>query len=193
MLSLIESEVFSLGKDTKQKIITLTLQEIAAGNYATLSLRKISKKIGLTTGAFYKHFSNKTQLLTVAANQLNSDLVGEVRQTDILKQQEPEKSLIALGKFLIGKIEHDKASMDFLFFETKSSYETLIATSPLFSVTIEIIDKIIKNQKKEELAGKIFYREWSFILGYGLLLKNNVTPYDDQFFENTVLTLLYEA
>lgn len=182
-----------MGKDTKQKIITLTLQEIAAGNYTTLSLRKISKKMGLTTGAFYKHFTNKDQLLTVAAKQLNANLVKEVQQADILKQQEPEQSLISLGKFLMEKIEHEATSMDFLFFETQSTYETLTTTSPLFNLTMEIINKIVKKQQKKEPADKIFYREWSFILGYGLLLKNNVTSYDEQFFENTVLALLHEV
>lgn len=182
-----------MGKDTKQKIITLTLQEIADGNFTTLSLRSLSKKMGLTTGAFYKHFTNKDQLLTVAAKQLNADLVEEIQQTGILKWEEPERSLIALGKFLMKKIEHDTASMDFLFFETQNSYETLSETSPLFSVTMQIINKIVKKQTRSKLAEKVFYREWSFILGYGLLLKNNVISYDEQLFESTVLTLLHEV
>lgn len=182
-----------MGKDTKQKIITLTLQEIAAGHYATLSLRKLAKQVGLTTGAFYRHFANKDQLLTMVSRQLNINLVQEINQEGILKQEKPEEMLIALGKFLMKKIEQGAASMDFLFFQTKSSYETLTATSPLFKLTVQVVKQIIEEYQSSEQPEKIFYREWSFILGYGLLLKNNVTSYNESFFENTVLKLLNEG
>uniref|UniRef100_UPI00263231EE TetR/AcrR family transcriptional regulator n=1 Tax=uncultured Lactobacillus sp. TaxID=153152 RepID=UPI00263231EE len=47
---------------TEQDLIEKTVNVIDQNGYQDLSLRKLTKMIGLTTGAFYKHFESKDDL-----------------------------------------------------------------------------------------------------------------------------------
>lgn len=47
---------------TEEKIINQTIHLIDTSGYQNLSLRKLTKELGLTTGAFYRHFKDKNEL-----------------------------------------------------------------------------------------------------------------------------------
>ena len=47
---------------TEEKIINQTVHLIDTNGYQNLSLRKLTKELGLTTGAFYRHFKDKNEL-----------------------------------------------------------------------------------------------------------------------------------
>ena len=49
-------------RNVRQRIINLAIKQIRTAGYQSISLRKLMSKLHLTTGAFYKHFRNKSEL-----------------------------------------------------------------------------------------------------------------------------------
>lgn len=47
----------------ENRIIKAAVPLISEGNYASLSIREICQKIGITTGQFYRHYKSKNDLL----------------------------------------------------------------------------------------------------------------------------------
>ena len=45
--------------DTEDRIIAATIATITKRSSAAISLRQLAQHVGLTTGAFYKHFASK--------------------------------------------------------------------------------------------------------------------------------------
>ena len=49
--------------DTDQRILSAAIQLIHDEGENSISLRRLATMVGVTTGAFYKHYASKEQLL----------------------------------------------------------------------------------------------------------------------------------
>ena len=53
------------------------LRIIASKGIASLSTRRLAEEVGLSTGAIFKHFPTKAELVAAAAAQLFDDLIDD--------------------------------------------------------------------------------------------------------------------
>ena len=64
--------------NTQDSLISRTIIVIDKYGYEDLSLRRLTGTLGLTTGAFYKHFKNKNDLYEKVAIELSKNFVNSI-------------------------------------------------------------------------------------------------------------------
>ena len=64
------------GKETERRILNAALDLMRDRGFDKVSIRDICKEAGITTGAFYHHFSSKEALLESGFAPLDDDMAG---------------------------------------------------------------------------------------------------------------------
>ncbi|GLB47521.1 TetR family transcriptional regulator [Philodulcilactobacillus myokoensis] len=185
-----------MDKDSiRQQIIDLTVQKIRTNGSAEISLRKITKELGITTGAFYKHFKNKSELFMMATKKLSKQVYEQIYPDIKDYQKQPHSSLMNLGKDIIYLFNSSNHVMSFLFFNNAAldSYRDarIGAEMPFLSITKSIIAAALKTDDTV-LINTTFIQLWSFILGYGMLVSKQVVKIDEKLMNDTLRKLLEE-
>lgn len=175
--------------NTENKLIQRTIKLISQQGYQNLSLRHLTNAIGLTTGAFYKHFATKDELLKKTARQLSTDFISKV---PLRKSQNPKKQLLIIAKYLCCAVVKQPNLIDFLFFSpvVSEAYRSKNSNYSFLNKVRELVEEI--NSNKNISNQKLFLQVWSFIQGYAYLIKNHVTHYDAQLVEETLNKFLGE-
>ena len=83
--------------NTQDKLVGKTITVIDKYGYQNLSLRKLTATLGLTTGAFYKHFKSKDALYEKVAIELSRNFIDKISLPDNATAQ--EKLLIIAKNF----------------------------------------------------------------------------------------------
>ncbi len=78
------SKIMKRSEETEKKIIQAALEIFVRNGYHGTSVDAITKKIGLTKGALYSHFSSKGELLLRIIEEFKSRFIGGM--TDALEQ-----------------------------------------------------------------------------------------------------------
>lgn len=167
---------------TEEKIIDQTINLIELNGYQNLSLRKLTKNLGLTTGAFYKHFKSKDELFQKVVMKLSKDFIEHVplNETSSSRQQ-----LLTIAKYICQSTTKHPHEMDFLFYQFSPIKLYPDAVQYPF---LNKIKTLIANLNSSSIIidQDLFIQLWSFIQGYALLIKNGITCYDEQLVENTL-------
>ncbi len=172
--------------NTENKIIQETISLIDHQGYQSLSLRKLTKSLGLTTGAFYKHFSSKEDLFRQTAQQLSQEFVDSLTVDNKISS---ETQLLQIADKLYTEFRIHPQRMDFLFFNPAIKY----AYSEEDSHQFQLLDKVkglIKDLSLDSDQNNLFIQVWSFIQGYTYLINNGITKYDANLVKNTLHRLL---
>ena len=166
---------------TEVKIIQQTIAVIDDEGYKTLSLRKLTKSLNLTTGAFYKHFLSKEDLFQQTAQQLSKDFIQSVNLNDT---DSAETQLLQIADKFCREIKLHPQRMDFLFFNPAINfvYSNQGTSQFQFLEKVKSLIKEIDPSREQEL----FLQIWSFIQGYAYLINNNVTNYDANLVKRTL-------
>lgn len=82
----------------RQVIIDATLALVEEGGFENVNLREVARRAGVSTGAPFRHFPNKTALLTAVAEEamqfFRNEIVTEMKK---LKDPDPLASFRAIG------------------------------------------------------------------------------------------------
>lgn len=182
-----------LKNQTKQNIINLTIKLIDDNGYTNISLRKLVLKLGLTTGSFYKHFSTKNELWLEVTRDL-SQQIANTASKNIDLGMTPEQNIVALAVSFLEQYQTHPNIMDFLLFNPMSqadlnqSSESFKYLQIIDQLITEVINKNHMNKDKQTL----FIQLWSFIQGYGILIKNNSVSLDQSIIQITLNNFLKE-
>jgi AcrR family transcriptional regulator len=71
--------------ETRERIVSAALDQLAEGGYASASVQVVARRAGVATGSVYRHFPSKADLFTEVfrrASQREIDVMHEVAQTD---------------------------------------------------------------------------------------------------------------
>ena len=82
-------------KNTKSLILNTTTKWVPEKDYREISLRTLTNSIGITTGAFYKHFNNKEDLYYQVSILLSQELT---EQLNIDTTAEPTNELLKVAE-----------------------------------------------------------------------------------------------
>ncbi len=182
---------------TKLDIIALTSRAIQEDGYQSISLRQLLAKLHLTTGAFYKHFPSKEALFRQTAVSISQRLSKLAIRSIDESNPDPLSNLIDLGEFIIQQMRDNANLIDFLFFNPAiipiySHNAKAQESFDLLSLTKQLIHNLVLNDPPLETENAIFIKIWSFIQGYGLLVRNGAAVYDRHFLTTTARQLIGE-
>jgi AcrR family transcriptional regulator len=76
-----------MGQTTRQALVAAGRDAFAQRGYAGSSLTSIAAGAGLTTGAFYRHFSSKAEFYAVLLADYREDLIAELARGRSLRAQ----------------------------------------------------------------------------------------------------------
>jgi AcrR family transcriptional regulator len=71
--------------ETRERIVSAALAQLAEGGYASASVQAVAVRAGIATGSVYRHFPSKADLFTEVfrrASQRELDVMHEVAQLD---------------------------------------------------------------------------------------------------------------
>jgi len=67
----------------KDQIVTATKRLIIRRGSERLTVRAIAKEVGLSEGALYRHFKSKRDILSLLADTIEVDLLGDIKASSI--------------------------------------------------------------------------------------------------------------
>ena len=171
-------------KNTKSLILDATTQWIREKDYREISLRTLTNSIGITTGAFYKHFNSKEDLYYQVSILLSQELTERLN-IDITA--EPTSELLKVAEQICLLFKNEPYLMEFIMLNQSNNLDT---QNFMF---LDAINKLIQqvNPTENEQSNKaLFIQLWSFLQGYGALIKNKITNYDHELVKNTLYKFL---
>jgi AcrR family transcriptional regulator len=71
--------------ETRERIVSAALDQLAEGGYASASVQAVARRAGVATGSVYRHFPSKADLFTEVfrrASQREIDVMHEVAQNE---------------------------------------------------------------------------------------------------------------
>ena len=126
------------------------------------------------------HYASKEQLL-LAVTQKISHQISKQARTTLKKVNGPEEELLALADVLLIQFQTQPNLMNFLFFNPTAQWQKLMKPKTdfeLLDLTYGLIDEILTKRQSGIDPQRLFIQIWSFIQGYGLLIKNKIVSYD---------------
>ncbi len=169
--------------NTQDSLISRTIIVIDKYGYEDLSLRRLTGTLGLTTGAFYKHFKNKNDLYEKVAIELSKNFVNSI---PLYKGASAKQQLLIIAKYFCKYVEQHTNLADFLFFNpvTLKVFSTKESKYDFLNKIGSLIHKL--NRKSNISDHEFFIQIWSFIQGYAALIKNKIVKYDETLVEKTL-------
>lgn len=119
-------------KDTKEKILKVSLKLFAEKGYYAASVRKITSALGLRESALYNHYASKGKILEALCDIYKPGRINSIVLTDDLLDElnQPEKFLELFAKRLIKHWFDEEEKMFFMFVlkEGKVKYKNEVIT-----------------------------------------------------------------
>lgn len=186
-ITLLLGEKDKMTSDTEQKIIDNTIKMIDQDGYQSISLRKLARHFGMTTGAFYKHFKNKEELFYQTSIVLSQQVANQLK----VAKGDAFGQLLSIAQGFCKLFQTAPNRMDFLFFNPTviKVYRQSNQDFPFLTMIRDLARQVNPGKVSNE---DFFNQIWAFIQGYALLIKNQVTNYDANLVELTLLELTGE-
>lgn len=173
-----------MANNTEQKIIDNTIRMIDQAGYQNISLRKLAQQFNMTTGAFYKHFKNKEELF------YRTSIVLSQQVADSLKTANGGafEQLLTITQGFCKLFQTNPKQMEFLFFNPTviNAYRHSNQAFPFLVMVRDLASQLNPGKVSND---QFFNQIWSFIQGYALLIKNQVTSYNANLVKITLLEL----
>ena len=67
----------------KEQIVNAAKKLIIKHGSENLTVRAIANEVGLSEGALYRHFKSKRDILSLLADTIESDLLGDIKVNDV--------------------------------------------------------------------------------------------------------------
>lgn len=169
--------------DSERRLLAETVKAIERHGYRNISLRDIASSAGLTTGALYRHFPAKEDLLVRAGYVVSADLAERILPHDT-ECEDAFDELLRIGSGLLSLTQDEPNLIDFFFYGplyAKAVQESDGGESPAFLARIRaIIERASRQYENAEDPDLLFIQVWSFIQGYSSLVNHGVVEYDER-------------
>jgi AcrR family transcriptional regulator len=146
---------------------------LAEGAEATLSLRDLAARVGVSVNATYRHFDNKEALLMELAAEgfdaLRAGMLGAVAK---LGTAEPIERLHAAGEAYVHFAHQDRALFQLMFGREGrfAEYERFRrAAETAFAVVVEGVAAVQEVAMDDPSATKAAIAAWSLVHGFAIL------------------------
>ena len=124
---------------TKQRIIDAARELFSTNGVSKTSLEKIAKYAGVTRGAVYWHFENKTELFHAMREQVFLPLIDRIDDT-LLASENEKDPLNRIENFLLGTIRTLNEDL-----ATRQTYEILMTKCEYVDEFAVVLQQILNN------------------------------------------------
>ena len=131
---------------TRQRIIDAAREVFLSRGVSRTSMEQIAAQAGVTRGAIYWHFSNKTEIFSALREQVLLPLID--RMDDSLLLENNDDPLGQIGKFLSGTIDALNESSD-----TRQTFEIMMVKCEYVEELSAVLEQTLYNC--ERIAKKI--------------------------------------
>ncbi len=131
---------------TRQRIIDAAREVFLSRGVSRTSMEQIAAQAGVTRGAIYWHFSNKTEIFSALREQVLLPLID--RMDDSLLLENNDDPLGQIGKFLSGTIDALNESSD-----TRQTFEIIMVKCEYVEELSAVLEQTLYNC--ERIAKKI--------------------------------------
>ena len=137
---------------TRQRIIDAAREVFLSRGVSRTSMEQIAAQAGVTRGAIYWHFSNKTELFSALREQVLLPLIDRI--DDSLLVENNDDPLGQIGKFLSGTIDALNESSD-----TRQTFEIMMVKCEYVEELSAVLEQTLYNceriaKKIEQLYGR---------------------------------------
>lgn len=159
--------------DLRQALLAKALERIRSQGVAQLSVREISKALGVSPAAAYRHFADKQSLVEALAEQGFHELGKRIEAKLKKAKADPLEQLFAIGEAYVGFALEQSAYTKLMFEGTHPDPST-----PLYSATKQVggfLYAAIAEAKKQGKLGKVSDQDalgifWSTVHGMSILI-----------------------
>lgn len=137
---------------TRRKLLDGALTLVGERGFAALSLRELTREVGITPAAFYRHFANLDQLGLVLVEEAFGAL-GSMLRDARAEQTPPEHLIDASVDVLVRHVDAQRDHFRFLARELAGGDSTLRT-----SIRKEL--QLFRSELAVDLARLPFVREW---------------------------------
>ncbi|WP_376768904.1 TetR family transcriptional regulator [Amycolatopsis acididurans] len=138
---------------TRRALLDAALKLLADRNFASLSLREVTKEAGIVPTAFYRHFASMEELGVALVNESVRTLRGMLRSA----RDDRRRTTDIISASVRTLYEHVRAHEDHFRFLTRERY----AGGSAISRAIAIELKLFSSDLAIDLARFEYLREWS--------------------------------
>lgn len=177
---------------TEERFVNAGISLLKTHTVSQLSLRQIAREAGMTTGAFYKRFSNKKIYLSVLTKRISVEWARSL--TPKLREiKDPLERLATLGDVLMQAMITQPTLTGFVLLSPVQPISTeKLKEWPLLNLTMVTIRAVVE---KYGLPNEDFFfmQIWSFMMGYANLLANKSVVYEATLLRKTLRQLVQTA
>jgi AcrR family transcriptional regulator len=157
----------------REALLESALGLIKEAGLESLTLREVARRAGVSPGAPYHHFKDKSELVQALA-QRSLETLDHISREAIQNKATPTEKLHALGvAYIMYAVEHPAEFR--IMFRPELSLLPVVpdpATAPVFGVLIEVIREFptIKEAQQLTVTIEAAITAWSLVHGLAVLL-----------------------
>ena len=179
-------------QDMREKLIARTISVIANEGLDKTTTKAITTGTGINEAYIYRHFSDKTDLLSKTFDKLDDELVAKVTQhLPVMYMQELEYELRcrvffeAVWKFMLGSKEKCLAFIRYYY----SPYFTKYSVESHRKRYVPIVEKFKDAFKDEADVWMILNHILNVMLDFAVKVHNGQMPSEDNYSEHVFLVI----
>lgn len=179
-------------QDMREKLIARTISVIANEGLDKTTTKAITTGTGINEAYIYRHFSDKTDLLSKTFDKLDDELVAKVTQhLPVMYMQELEYELRcrvffeAVWKFMLGSKEKCLAFIRYYY----SPYFTKYSVESHRKRYVPIVEKFKDAFKDEADVWMILNHILNVMLDFAVKVYNGEMPDSDNYSEHVFLVI----
>jgi AcrR family transcriptional regulator len=155
----------------RQALLAAAEELLIDGGIEALSWREIARRAGVSPGAPYHHFADKTALLTALAQQHLAEL-DRAFAAAAAAHDEPDEQLRALGRAYVGYALAHPAAFRLMFRpELGSPFGSELLNAPVFAILLQVVrDCRVAAVSDGSETMHVAYAAWSLVHGLAALL-----------------------
>ena len=161
---------------SREKLVIAAIEEMQMHGIADFSIRRVAEKCGMSSGAPYKHFKNKNELVLESIKYINTKW-GEI-QYEIIEKcgDDPRKRLVELSIAYVGFLCKNPAYQSVIMLNDSSLLpEQLAEKAKISALTERIIqDYCRKVGMSDEDRRRKTYAVRSFIFGAAFMINSGL-------------------
>ncbi|MBC2140566.1 TetR/AcrR family transcriptional regulator [Listeria innocua] len=181
-------------KNLKEKILETTITLVEKEGFQNVSTRKIAKELGISSTAIYRHYQSLEDLFSKVIIRLSTILAKKLNQN--INEKFSAKSCL------------EKVGIDFVHFSMEKTHffnllflspyspkrifesETTLIEFPTISLFLQLVNRMIKENKLAIEPPLLFVQLWSFILGYSMLVREGNILFEQSVIQHTIQCLI---
>ncbi|EHD1589144.1 TetR/AcrR family transcriptional regulator [Listeria monocytogenes] len=181
-------------KNLKEKILETTITLVEKEGFQNVSTRKIAKELGISSTAIYRHYPSLEDLFSKVIIRLSTILAKKLNQN--INEKFSAKSCL------------EKVGIDFVHFSMEKTHffnllflspyspkrifesETTLIEFPTISLFLQLVNRMIKENKLAIEPPSLFVQLWSFILGYSMLVREGNVLFEQSVIQHTIQCLI---